>query len=108
MNRNKQVAREIEHRNINEPFEQDAFREGVLWADTHPIYPDGIPHYGQKTDAEVLVLMGVVLRESGEHPAISELVRLLKENVKKEQPLFSGLEYIRFYRSQKPEQNDKC
>ncbi|MCQ2279089.1 MAG: hypothetical protein MJZ62_07300 [Bacteroidales bacterium] len=90
MNRNIEVERAISERPFSQ-IESDAFRLGVLWADTHPIYPEGIPIAGDKTPGEVLVLITTLKRYAGDRYLINRIYNKIKENVDNGRQPFEGI-----------------
>lgn len=73
----------------------DRFTLGAFWADTHPIYPEGIPSnsYGC-TDGEVLSLLGILKRV---RPCdfTSKLYELAMQDVQNCKPVLDNIKNLK-------------
>lgn len=93
MNRNIEIERALELRNFG-TAEKDAFRMGAHWADTHPIYPDGIPARGPKSPGELLALVSVLRQWSCNNESINKFYLRVKENVERGYEPFWGVDFV--------------
>lgn len=77
---------------------RDAFAKGAAWADVNPIYPEGVPMAGDKTPGEILAVMNMLVRISGNAPAMRELRELVTENINNEKEPFYNIDHLRYFR----------
>lgn len=95
MNRTEQIERAIDREGLPMTSKMAiGFKLGAFWADTHPVYEDGIPLRADKTPGECLLLVKKLCYCKGASDTFKALHALVKENIDRGCSPFYGIGYF--------------